>query len=227
MSHTQEIYIDIETCPTQDPKVRELIAAAIEPPANISKAETLAIWHEEKKPALIDKAILKTSFDGAYGHVAVIGLAFDNEEPIALYSEDWLADEKIILQTLYQMIDERVDTSRHRCPTFVGHNIIDFDFRFLFQRSVVLKEKPTPLIPFNATKWDGTAYDTMARWAGHRDYVDMDKLCGVFDIPGKGDMDGSKVWDAVREGRIDEVATYCIGDIERTRAIYKQMTFQV
>lgn len=219
MKQIHNIYIDIETCPTQDPAVRDLIAASITPPANISKAETIAAWHEEKKPALIESAVLKTSFDGAYGHVAVIGLAFDDEAPIKLYSEDWLADEKFILQEMYRMIDERIDLSCHTRPTFIGHNVIDFDFRFLFQRSVVLGTKPSRLIPFGASRYDAAVFDTMTRWGGHRDYTSMEKICGVLDIDGKGDMDGSKVWEAVREGRIDDVATYCADDIERTRAM--------
>ena len=49
----------------------------------------------------------------------------------------------------------------------------------------------------------------------------------MLNIEQKGDIDGSKVWKAVQDGRIDEVAEYCAKDVERVRAIYKRMNFEV
>ncbi len=91
------ITIDLETCPAQDPAVRADIAAGIEPPGNISKAETIAAWHADKKPAAVEEAWRKTSFDGATGHICVIGVSFDDEPPIALYYDDWHAKESQLL----------------------------------------------------------------------------------------------------------------------------------
>jgi hypothetical protein len=39
-------------------------------------------------------------------------------------------------------------------------------------------------------------------------------------------MDGSMVWPMVQEGKFDEVANYCMSDVEAVRAIHKRMTFQ-
>ena len=47
----------------------------------------------------------------------------------------------------------------------------------------------------------------------------------ALGIPGKDGMDGSMVCDAFLQGRIAEIAEYCKGDVERTRQIYKRMTF--
>jgi len=44
---------------------------------------------------------------------------------------------------------------------------------------------------------------------------------GCFDL----DIDGSKVWQYVQDGKIREVAEYCAKDVERTRQIYKRMNF--
>lgn len=116
-------------------------------------------------------------------------------------------------------------------PVFVGHNVIDFDLRFMFQRSVMLGVRPPACIPFDAKPWDGSVFDTMTAWAGARNRVTMDKLCKVFGIEAKGseiedEIDGSKVWDFVKDGRISDVAKYCAGDVARTRSIYKRLTFQ-
>ena len=69
----------------------------------------------------------------------------------------------------------------------------------------------------------------MWEWCGYNreSKPSLNKLCQVLNIEQKGDIDGSKVWQAVRDGRIDEVAEYCAKDVERVRAIYKRMNFEV
>lgn len=224
------IYLDIETCPAQDPAVRNEIAATIEPPGNISKADTIALWHAEKKPGLIEDAWRKTSFDGALGHICVIGLAFDDEPPAALFSAEWLQEEAAILDAFFAQLDQRIAAQPNVRPTFIGHNVIDFDLRFLFQRAVMLGVRPSRHMPFSARPWDDGVFDTMTRWAGTKDRVKLDKLAKAMGLQVKGseigeEIDGSKVWDFVRAGRIADVATYCCGDIERTRGIHRRMTF--
>jgi 3'-5' exonuclease len=226
-----KIFIDIETCPSQSLGVRADIAATIEPPGNISKAETIAAWHVEKKPALIEEQWRKTSFDGALGHICVIGLAFDDESPISIFSPAWQTDEAVILAEFFTMLDDRIAQQPNVRPTFIGHNVIDFDLRFIFQRAVMLGIRPSRHIPFAARPWDDAVFDTMTRWAGTKDRVKLDKLAKAMGLQLKGseigeEIDGSKVWDFVRDGRIADVAKYCLGDIERTRGIYRRMTFE-
>jgi hypothetical protein len=220
------ITLDIETCPAQNPAVREEIAATIEPPGNISKAETIAAWHAEKKPIAVEEAWRKTSFDGGLGHICVIGLAIDDFLPVAFYRDDWHASEAAVLREFFGSIDKACAKHPNERPVFIGHNLIEFDLRFIYQRAVVLGVKPSPHIPFNARPWgDSSVFDTMTAWAGARNRVSLDKLAKALGAGGKGDMDGSMVWDAVNEGRIAEVAEYCRDDVAMTRAIYKRMTF--
>ena len=219
------ITLDLETCPAADPAVKADILASIKPPGNISKAETIELWHIEKKPAAAEEEWRKTSFDGALGHICVIGVAFDDEPPISLWSEYWHQDEAKILTQFFTGLSERLSAEPNIRPVFVGHNLIEFDLRFLFQRAVMLGVKPSYQIPFSARPWDDSVYDTMTRWAGTKDRVKLDKLAKAMCIGSKGDLDGSKVFDYVRDGRIAEVAAYCENDVAMTRAIYKRMTF--
>ena len=115
-------------------------------------------------------------------------------------------------------------------PVFIGHNIIGFDLRFLLQRSIVLGIVPPSFIPVDPKPWSDYVYDTMTKWAGASNRVSLNKLCEVFDMPLKGaefdeEFDGSMVWDAISNGEIEKVATYCAGDVYRTREIFKKMTF--
>lgn len=234
------IYLDIETIPGQAPAVREMIAETITPPANMSKPETIAKWWAEQSETAIEEAWRKTSLDGAFGHIAVIGYAINDAEPVTIYHDLYGAPEveRDMLGTFFSAIAEagsrtlaggtRSDTT----PTFIGHNVLDFDLRFIFQRAVMLGIRPPSCIPFDAKPWDKTVFDTMTAWAGARNLVSLDKLCRAFGIDTKGseigeEIDGSNVWDFVREGRIADVARYCAGDVERVRQIHRRLTFQL
>lgn len=224
------IYLDIETIPAQGAGVREEIAAGIAPPGNYKKAETIAEWKREQKPALVEEAWRKTSFDGALGQIACASLAIDDAPPVAFYAEDWARAEPGILRNLFAAIRAAHDLARMTRPVFVGHNIAGFDLRFLFQRAVVHGIEPPAVIPFAARPWDDCIFDTMVAWAGVGNRVGLDKLCRALGVPGKGseigeEIDGSKVWGFVADGRIADVAEYCKADVERTRALHRRMTF--
>lgn len=221
-----QIVLDIETCPAQDPSVRAAIRATIAAPAQYKKQDSIDAWMDENADSAAEEKWLKTSFDGGLGHICVIGIAIDDAEPVALYESDWVAGERGVLRQFFDMVDAAVAKHPNVRPVFVGHNLIAFDLRFIYQRAVVLGVKPSVHIPFNARPWgDSSAFDTMTAWAGARDTVSLDKLGSILCGKGKGDMDGSMVWGAVSEGRIWEVAEYCRSDIELTRSIYKRMTF--
>ena len=46
---------------------------------------------------------------------------------------------------------------------------------------------------------------------------DIAQLCG---FPGKLGMDGSKVWDAFKDGKIEEIRNYCETDVANTHLVY-------
>lgn len=230
------IYLDIETIPTQNPEARAAIAAGITAPANYSKPESIAKWLEENREAEAEKAWRRTSFDGALGQIAVVSVAIDNDAPMTFWSDDWTNHEPAILRELFQLIDDARavpafgNVRAEREPVFIGHNLVGFDLRFLFQRAVLNGIRPSACIPFQAKPWDSKVYDTMVAWAGHNGRVSLDKLCSALGLAAKGseigeEIDGSLVWDFVRAGRIADVATYCAADVERVREIHKRMTF--
>jgi len=114
----------------------------------------------------------------------------------------------------------------HQYPVWVAHNGCDFDFRFLWQRCVVLGVKPVIRIPYNDRPWSKDVIDTLYMWTGlNKAGGSLDKICKAFGLEGKGDMDGSKVYDAWKDGEEKKIAEYCQDDVEKLRAIYKRMTF--
>ncbi len=223
------IYIDIETLPTTDPEAIAAIAEAVTPPANISKAETIAAWQIEKKPSLVAQAVAKTSFDTLLGSIACICWAIDDGD---VQSVDCRAGEAGMLLEFFSVLSvdlqsthSRIDSNTH---TYVGHNLAGFDLPFLKHRAIVHGIKPSSslLRAMNAKPWDASIADTMLMWSADRERrVGLDRLCRAMGIPGKGDFDGSMVastWPADPE----KVIRYCMDDVERVRALHRRLTFQ-
>jgi 3'-5' exonuclease len=249
-----DVTIDIETIPTQDPTILEAIRADLRvnfkapsdltkeracaelgmtDPSEIkytSKDSALAMWVDKFRDSKLEESAQekwrKTSFDGGAGQIAVIGVAFDDAEPVTFYSEDWANDEAKVLHAAFDAINDVYTPCSDRRPVFIGHYVTEFDLRFVFQRAVVLGIKPPSIIPFHARPWDDYVFDTMTRWAGIKGSVSLDRLCGALGLPGKTEgIDGSQVWPMVEAGRIAEVAEYCANDVRMAREAYKRMTF--
>jgi hypothetical protein len=238
--------LDIETLPTNIPTVIADIAesvnekigkeiAAIRAPGNYG-AEAASKWLIEKgQPAIdalkegaakeIDQAVRKTALDGSFGRVCVVGLAID-DEPVQTFASD--NDEVSVLLALNLALDKCL-RELHTIQ-FCGHNIVQFDIRFLMQRYIVHGIKPSRVLMrvADSKPWDqAKVYDTMVQWAGTGGRISLDKLCRVLSIPtSKGDITGATVFDAVQAGRIHDVADYCAKDVEVTRRIYRRMNFE-
>jgi predicted PolB exonuclease-like 3'-5' exonuclease len=218
------VFLDIETIPGQTPDLRANLWDSVTPPAQMKKAETIAAWEVVRKPQAVEEVWRKTALDGAFGELWCIGYAW-GDEPITCLGRSNLDDaEADLLADFFEMIREHIyDTGP---PTWIGHNIRNFDLKFLYHRAVVRGASPGFWLPYNVRPDDTEhIFDTMTQWAGWNNYVKLDVICQALGISGKGDMDGSMVWDAVAQGRFADVAQYCIGDVERVRAVYKRMTF--
>jgi hypothetical protein len=251
------ITLDIETIPSQKPglldEIRASIADNFKAPSDMtkeracaelgmtdaneikftSKARALELWADrfkhEKAEEVSQEEYKKTCFDGSQGQICVVGLAFNDADPIAIYRDDWQnpTSEGDLVAEAFTAIADCYHPQSDRRPLFIGHNITGFDLRFLFQRAVILGIKPPSIIPFHAKPWDDAVFDTMTRWAGNQGGIKLDALCKALGVGGKTEgVDGSMVWPMVQEGRIDEVADYCRGDISATYRAYCRLTFQ-
>lgn len=226
------IYFDIETIPAQDESAIEMIwtdidqqKQAVKAPSNYKDQEKIDAYILAEQKRLddeFDATYRKTSFDGGLGEICCIGFAIDDREPIVLYGKF----EHELIAMFYAIIANEYNANSDQRPVFIGHNVINFDLRFLFQRSVMCNVKPPIFIPFNAKPWDSNVYDTMTAWAGFGNRVSLDKLCKIFELEDSGnELDGAKVWDYYKDGRIAEIAEYCKQDVVQTRQAYKRMTF--
>lgn len=237
------ITLDIETIPTQRTDVLGYFAktvgkdtaeklANIKAPANYKDAEKISDYIESAKAALlaneessINEAISKTSFDGAFGQVVCIGYQLNEySEPTTIHS----LDEAYVLNEFNNLLHDNIKPTDVLSTSIVGHNVANFDLRFLMQRYIVNGIRPHALIvrAAQAKPWESEkVFDTMTQFVGVGNRISLDKLCMALGIEGKGDISGADVWPMVQAGKLDEVAMYCKHDVRITNNVFKRMTF--
>lgn len=204
-----------------------------------------------KATAAIDEDYRRTALDASTGQIVSASVAAGEQVVLSIAVDDLsLEEERAMLTDLFEgfelMLHEhakqaaltslaaqgRFDTEsihlevqRHRVvPVVVAHHA-NFDVRYLWQRAIILGVTPPAWWPIDARPWDtDRVYDTMTTWAGAGNRVGLDRLCRALGLPGKqGGVDGSMVWDLVRDGRIDDVVDYCDDDVRRLRSVHRKM----
>nr|WP_295884166.1 hypothetical protein [uncultured Devosia sp.] len=204
----------------------------------------------EKADVDIDVEWRKTALDASTGQIASVSAALGEMTVLNIMVDDLsIEEERLMLTDLFEgfelMLHEhakqaaltslaaqgRFDTEsihlevqRHRqVPIVVAHHAA-FDVRYVWQRAIILGVTPPAWWPIDARPWDtDRVYDTMTAWAGNGGRIGLDRLCKALGLPGKTGVDGSMVWDLVRDGRIEEVVDYCDDDVRRLRSAHRRM----
>jgi predicted PolB exonuclease-like 3'-5' exonuclease len=187
--------------------------------ANDLKQKWVDVKGSEAAKAQAEDKWLKTSFDGARGHIICIGYAFNNYEIKVLTTESM--SEKEMLAEFWQDVS---DTALSKPKQFIAHNA-NFDFPFLWHRSVI--NGVSPAFRFDPYQRQGDKrYCTMEAWAGFNGKIGLDALCDILGIEGKTEgMSGADVWPEYQKGNIQKIADYCADDVSALRAVYNRMNF--
>jgi len=229
------IYFDVETAPSQAADAREQVKASIKPPGTLKKADSIAAWWENESPAAIEEAYRKQSFDASVGELISISWATDDSEAqtvIRAHGEsecDMLADFFRQLQATLEadaIRDHRGDLIYDDAPYFIAHNA-QFDLGFIWRRSIILGIRPPFRIPGPNAR-EGKDYGcTMKAWAGFKDTISLDRLCRALGIATpKGDLDGSKVFDAWLAGETKRIGLYNRCDVIATRECWHRLNWE-
>ena len=205
------LYLDTETIPAQRPDMIAWLSA-----------RALA---KGTDPGATDKTYRDTSLSPVLGELAVVSLAIDDSEPITFVRDmgDPMGERALVSRVCQELRDIDTGTQFARnLRHLVAHNAA-FDRTVLRTRAMVHGERLPPQVHALALKpWDSPWYCTMDALKGAGPSTSLDAACIAFNVGlPKGDIDGSKVWDAVLQGRIDEVAAYCADDVRRVRAVYR------
>ena len=198
---------------------------SIKAPSNYKDQEKIAEYIASKKAEIerscddqIEEKYRRGALDGALGEVYCIGFSFDGEEVKVLSRGTDLSfeSERSLMEDFLGLTTKGVIRP-------IGHNIINFDMRFLIQRAIVLGVRLPLWLKRDLKPWSEDIFDTMQRWSGARDTVSLSKLCEAFDIPDGDEIDGSQVWDCIKAGEHDKVVKHCAHDIRKLIAIHNRM----
>ena len=153
------------------------------------------------------KDYLNTALNGDFGQILCIGYADEKvngttQRAIIGWNESFerfTNDERGLLVEFWEMLRGfRPHTDR-----IVGHNIFEFDLKFIYKRSVIHGVRPTVEMSF-ARYRSRPVFDTMCEWErwSYRDKISLEKLARVLGIPSsKADgINGSRIFELYQSG---------------------------
>lgn len=218
----RRLFLDIETIPAGDEQ-REALKILYEKKLAKKNKKENSDNHID-----FEQFLLGTSFDGSFGRILCIAYAIDDGPVEVLDGEE---DESKMLEKFWEIVKSISIPARNpQWPDygvqFIGHNVMDFDLRFIYQRSIVNRVRPAYELPFARYK-NYPIYDTMKEWAKwSMNSIGLEHVALALGIPTPKDgIDGSQVFDFFKAGKTKEICEYCKRDVECTREVYKRMTF--
>lgn len=111
---------------------------------------------------------------------------------------------------------------------FIGHNILDFDLPFLWNRSLACGVRASRGLQLERKSARFT-FDTMQVWGhwsgshGSRQYASLNHLSQIMGLPGKTGA-GNQVYDLWQGQRFDEIRDYCLNDVKLEYEVYRRLT---
>jgi len=220
MSRTQAITFDIETIPFQGVLTNAHEEEILKKSKLILKTPNPT---EEELASVRDFVMAVNPYMGEIICIGLHGVTFSGEEQLIALT----GTEKEILTKFWSGISEHAGV-------FVSFNGVDFDVPFIIKRSIFHQIRPTnnnfmdlkrfsrwPHFDVRAVMGD---FDKFA--SGTLDLITQ--FCGV-QSPKEGDIKAEDVYKAYKDGRISEIADYCLRDVKSTYEVYsiiKNYTFK-
>jgi predicted PolB exonuclease-like 3'-5' exonuclease len=139
-------------------------------------------------------------------------------------------DEKVLIQTFFELVEKYT-------PQLVSWNGSGFDLPVLHYRALANYVQAPRYWEMGESqendsrefKWNNyisryhmrhlDLMDLLAKFNG-RANAPLDGLAKLCGFPGKMGMDGSQVWPAYQDGKIDEIRRYCETDVVNTYLMY-------
>ena len=202
------IYLDLETIPPDrnDPSVGEKLANCTE---------------EDYR---------NLSLDGDYGRILCIGLIVEKDGQVirrGTLGRDrntgkFHLDEARILRSFWKLLQG----FNPRRDLLIGFNLLDFDLHFICTRSVIKRVRPSYNICFARFR-SSPVFDVMWEFTHWRRKISLHEVARVLGLESskQNGVDGSRVYDLYVAGRHQEIADYCLKDVELTRAAYYRLNF--
>lgn len=207
---TDLLVFDIETVPIADDKLTETQKEYIQKKLDRIKARDPNADLKKEESTL-------RGTDSYLAQVVCIGLYYPMKgTQIALTNPS----EKTILESFWTQISGYNGL-------FISFNGIRFDVPFLIRRSLAHGLLPSNMSFLNYTKYNPFPphFDVYLALGGRENPISLKAacdLCGV-ESPKEGTVRAENVSEAYNEGRINEIAEYCVRDLKSTYKLYEKV----
>jgi len=166
----------------------------------------------------LDPSDEKGALDAMTGRVVCVGMLIDDgreAKEITFAGED----EARIITGFWDALKPG--------DVVVGHNVLDFDIRFLQQRSWILGIQPSRTLD-TRRYYTADVIDTLqlwTNWTGNKKGVTLDALGSVLGC-GRKTGEGANVARWWAEHDIESIKKYCREDVQLTYRVFCRLTYQ-
>ena len=229
-----KIYLDIETIPDitrfNQPERADFVAMPkeVKRPGNIKKQETIDDWETNKRPQLEAKAQAEAfeeaqkEYEKALEDYKKKGLGSLENRIICIsvlcgdkYHSFYGDNEKRVMTEFVEWYGQVKD------PLWVVFNGKNFDIPVIAAKCVKYFGS-TCGIPRKEKPWEsGKVFDIFNEFPCNEKWPSMSKVAEFCGLKGKGDVDGSMVFDIYLDGDWETITTYCEDDCRMTMEIAK------
>lgn len=222
----KRIYFDAETLPPDDAERPGITAGTVRKldrrAANPERADDEPCSDDEFR---------RLALYAEYGRLLCVGIHIDEDgvpERRGVLGQDKHTgvlhlDERSTLRSFWRLLAD----FRPQRDLLIGHNVLDFDLPFIYQRSWIHGIAPTIELCF-ARYRSQPIYDTMREWAkwNLRRSISLNDLAKTLrvGITKTDGMSGDRVYAAYLAGEHTLIADYCMQDVDVVRAIYERIS---
>lgn len=229
------IFLDVETVPSQHPEALAEVRATLKPPGTLKKPESIAAWWANEADAAAEEAHRKQSLDGGT-RGEIVSIACVNED-----GDQWVRcrrpgeSEADLLRAFFDQVDAwtaeeaaRVVPNHPSAWPIDGHFAVAhnaaFDLGFLWRRSIVLRVPLPRWLPGPDARAGKDYGCSMLAWAGWGNRVSLDSLCAALGVESpKGDMTGAGVYGSWLAGETERIAAYNLKDAQAVAEVWQRL----
>lgn len=204
------LVFDIETVGQDRSEIPERALAYLERALSRDRPD------EEELERRRQDMVSRFGLDPTTGRVIVVGVVDTEAEQEHAFAGD---DEKETLERFWAWLAE------HEPALYVSFNGKRFDVPYLNVRSAIHGLRPRRVIPAEPGSLR-PHFDVREVLEGNdrRRRGSLDYFCAAFGVASpKSRMEGSDVPAAYAEGRLDEIARYCLDDCRATAELYARL----
>ncbi len=224
--------IDIETVAL--PEYRDRVPGVLERNARLGKMRIEQIErYAEDADAEIDRVYALGSLSATSGRIVSIAVhvaplpefaveGHASSEYVFGINEDGQDEGELRALQQFFVLLEHYD---REVDEIVGHNVLDFDLPFIYQRALVNELRVPRLVNLSEYTVRGV-YDTQrAWWLGQRKTVSLDEIAFALGLVSSKtkEVEGSTVYELFHAGRLADIREYNLKDIRLTRHVYERL----